>query len=180
MDEPNRSEVRSVKPLIELVTPDARPHVVCMQLLCGCSDGIMRQVIFDDEKLPKAVLGFIKHRQGGTLQLEAAEAMAVVSREKVEGLRYRMPLPPKGYKWLERSDRRGEFEAVPDELKCGRCAGELFGNFAHKESGKFKCADQLPEPRSVCILDCDSPTLPPSNQERMQCGCVQCRKDLTP
>jgi hypothetical protein len=71
-------------------------------------------VVFEDEKLPKAVLGFIEHRQGGTLQLEAAEAMAVVSREKAEGLCYKMPLPPKGYKWLERSDRCGEFEAVPE------------------------------------------------------------------
>lgn len=112
MGEPNRSEMRSVKPLIGLVTPDPRPHVVCMQILCGCSDGILRQVVFKDEKLPKAVLGFLEHRQGGVLQLEAAEAMAVVSREKVEGLRYKMPLPPNGYKWLERSDRRGEFEAV--------------------------------------------------------------------
>lgn len=178
MGEPNRSLKRSAKPLIGLITPEARPHVVCMQLLCGCSDGVLRQVVFDDEKLPKAVLGFIKHRQNGTLQLEAAEAMAVVSREKVEGLRYKMPLPPKGFKWLQRSP--SEFEAVPDETKCGRCAGALFGNFAHKESGKFKCADQISEPRSVCILECDSPTLPPSNQERMQCGCVQCRKDLTP
>lgn len=112
MNEPNRSEVRSVKPLIGLITPEARPHVVCIQLLCGCSDGVLRQVVFNDEKLPKAVLGFIKHRQNGTLKLEAAEAMAVVSRKKVEGLRYRMPLPPKGYRWAERGG--GEFEAVSE------------------------------------------------------------------
>lgn len=142
---------------MDLLTPSNKPHVVGMKVVCVCSDLKEREVIMD-VKLATAVIGFIRYRQGGTLQLS-------------EGIPIRVPIkmesPPV-------SEEKGDM----DVLQCSRCADELFGNYAHKESGKFRCADQIPIPRATCILDCDSPTLPPSNQERMQCGCVNCRKDL--
>jgi hypothetical protein len=67
---------------------------------------------------------------------------------------------------------------IEEEYKCGRCAGELLGDFSHKENYKFRCADQLPLARDTCILDCDSPSLPPSKEEYMQCGCNKCREWL--
>lgn len=32
--------------------------------------------------------------------------------------------------------------------------------------------------REVCILDCDSPSYPPDDDERRQCGCALCLADL--
>lgn len=34
-------------------------------------------------------------------------------------------------------------------------------------------------PRENCILDVDSPTLPPERDEYLQCGCSDCRNALT-
>lgn len=31
---------------------------------------------------------------------------------------------------------------------------------------------------AACILDCDSPSYPPSDYERIQCGCAQCSSDV--
>ena len=33
-------------------------------------------------------------------------------------------------------------------------------------------------PRQNCILDVDSPTLPPERDEYLQCGCASCRAAL--
>lgn len=68
MGEPNRSLKRSTAPIVKLTTPVKKAHVVGMKVMCACSDMKERQVLMD-EKLTKAVLGFIAHRQGGTLQL---------------------------------------------------------------------------------------------------------------
>lgn len=68
MTTPNRSLKRSTAPIVKLTTPVKRLHVVGMKVMCACSDMKERQVLMD-EKLSKAVLGFITHRQGGTLQL---------------------------------------------------------------------------------------------------------------
>lgn len=32
--------------------------------------------------------------------------------------------------------------------------------------------------RENCILDCDSPSYPPTQEEYIQCGCPMCRKTL--
>lgn len=157
MTEPNRSLKRDTTPIVKLVTPEKKQHVVGVKVMCACSDMKERQVLLD-AKLSKAVLSFIQHRQGGVLQLS-------------EGIPMKFATPP--------TPAPISVEKERDELHCGRCSGEIFGNFAHKDTGKFKCADQIPEPRPTCILDCDSPTLPPNNQEQMQCGCAQCRKDLS-
>lgn len=47
---------------------------------------------------------------------------------------------------------------------------------------EFTPAPQLePAPmRKNCILNCDSPSFPPSDYERRQCGCENCLKDLSP
>ena len=31
---------------------------------------------------------------------------------------------------------------------------------------------------SVCILDCDSPSYPPTDKERRECGCATCLAEL--
>lgn len=133
-----------------------KSYVVGVKVVCVCSDFKEREVIMD-AKLATAIMGFIKHRQGGILKLS-------------EGVSIKMPIKMESLPVSEEKE---------DKDYCCRCAGELFSNFAHKESGKFKCADQIPVPRTTCILDCDSSTLPPCNQERMQCGCEICRKNLT-
>jgi hypothetical protein len=146
--------MRTNKPIIKLLTPSKLPHVMGMKVVCICSDAKEREVIMDS-KLASAVMGFIRYRQGGTLQLSEGVPIQVPTK---------MELPVS-------REKEGDV--------CGRCAGELFPNFAHKETGKFKCADQTSiPPRLNCILECDSPTLPPSRQEYMQCGCMNCRNWL--
>src|SRR4051812_3118211 len=78
MNKSNRSLKRNNKPIIELVTPNKQPHIVGVKVVCGCSDFKEREVIMDS-KLATALMGFIKHRQGGTLQLS-------------EGIPMRMPI----------------------------------------------------------------------------------------
>lgn len=51
---------------------------------------------------------------------------------------------------------------------------------------KSKSKDQLTlsfdgepaQPKDRCILEVDSPSYPPSDDERRQCGCQMCLKDL--
>lgn len=70
--------MRTNKPIIDLLTPDKRPHIKGMKIVCLCSDFKEREVIMND-KLASAIMGFIRHRQGGTLQLS-------------EGVPIRMPI----------------------------------------------------------------------------------------
>jgi hypothetical protein len=60
--------MRTNKPIIKLLTPSKLPHVMGVKLVCVCSDAKEREVIMDS-KLASAIMGFIKHRQGGILQL---------------------------------------------------------------------------------------------------------------
>lgn len=124
----SRSSIRYTRPLVQLFEREEGNHVMSMAIYCGCSDGLVREVELD-WKLAIKTLGFLKHRmKNGQLVLSegqrafmvqsACSEAAVVIGGEVAG--FRMPIPPAGYQWIERSDRRGEFECVPvSEEKVG-------------------------------------------------------------
>lgn len=71
--------MRTNKPIIDLLTPSNQPHVLGVKVVCVCSDIKEREVVMD-AKLATAIMGFIKHRQGGILQLSEGVPIKVPIR----------------------------------------------------------------------------------------------------
>jgi hypothetical protein len=131
----HRSIQRFTRPLGKLFNQTEGIEVDGVAIYCSCSDGKVREVKWD-WKLAIAVLGFITHRQGGKLQLHEGQdayliqhhnsSPATLSEEKGDRINSEQPEPRPGFKWVERSDRRGEFEEIPiaeESQVCGN-AGE--------------------------------------------------------